>query len=196
MPTQLAAVVKIAGLFPGLQMVDTSDHHDSNADEHKKFRPDISTYLDEITTSKHSAHFEAEELIFDLKPRSAPAHPFNDPEPNATAEELLKHTFETDTDAGILYSGQIAAYLTEWFSRQHRKHGFLVYLANGGMRFIRADRSGIIVSRLFDWRQEPRIFSEFLWRFAHLTPGQRGRDTTLRPATVVEKSLALLNLWP
>jgi len=70
------------------------------------------------------------------------------------------------------------------------------YLADGGIRFIRADRSGMVVSRSFDWRQEPQNFAEFLWRFAHLTPEQRGRDTTLRPATAGEKSLALLNLRP
>lgn len=49
MPTQLAAIVKSAGLFPGLQLVDTSDHN-NNADNHKKLRPDISIYLSEVTT--------------------------------------------------------------------------------------------------------------------------------------------------
>ena len=64
------------------------------------------------------------------------------------------------------------------------------------MRFIRADRSGAIVSRLLNWRQAPQIFAEFLWHFAHLTPGQRGHDTTVRPATAHEKGLAILNLLP
>jgi len=99
------------------------------------------------------------------------------------------------TDAGKLCRGQIASYLTEWFSCQHRRHGFLVYVTNNRMCFIRADHSGMVVSQLFNWRQEPRIFSEFLWRFTHLTPEQCRRDTTLRPATRDEESLALLNLW-
>jgi len=94
-----AAIVKSTGLFPRLQMVDTSDHHDSNTDNHKKLRSDISTYLNEVTTFDNIMQFEAEELMFELKPPSAPAHPFKDPKPNSTAEQLLKHTFEMDTDA-------------------------------------------------------------------------------------------------
>ena len=156
----------------------------------------MSAYLSAVTTSDNVTQFEAEELMFELKPPSAPAHPFKDPKSNATAEQLLSHSFETNTDAGILCRGQIASYLTEWYNRQHRKHGFVVYVANDGMRFIRADRSGAIVSRLFNWRQEPKIFAEFLWHFAHLTPGQRGHDTTVRPATAHEKGLAILNLQP
>jgi len=116
-----AAVVKSAGLFPGLQLVDTSDHHNRNASDHKKLRPDVSTYLNGVTTSHNITQFEAEELMFELKPPSAPAYPFKDPKPNATAEELLQHAFKMNTDAGILCRGQIASYVTEWFSRQHRK---------------------------------------------------------------------------
>lgn len=194
MPTKL--IVQRAGLFPGLKLVDTSNHHDNNADDHKKIRPDMSAYLSKVATAKNVIRFEAEELMFELKPPSAPAHPFKDPKPTATTEQLTEHSFETNTDAGILCRGQIASYFTEWFSRQHRTHGFLVYVANDGMRFIRADRSGAIVSRSFDWRQEPQTFAEFLWRFAHLTPEQRGRDTTVRPATPREKGLAHLNLRP
>lgn len=156
----------------------------------------MSAYLSTVTTSDNVTQFEAEELMFELKPPSAPAHPFKDPKSNANAEQLLRHSFETNTDAGVLCRGQIASYLTELFNRQHRKHGFVVDVANDGMRFIRADRSGAIVSRLFNWRQEPQTFTEFLLRFAHLTPGQRGHDTTVRPATAHEKGLAVLNLQP
>lgn len=194
MPTKLAAIVDSVGLFPGLKLVDTSDHYDNNAEDHKKLRPDMSAYLNTTSTSDNITQFEAEELMFELKPPLRPAHPFKDPKPDATAEELLEHDFETNTDVGILCRGQIASYFNEWFSRQHRLNGFLVYVANDGMRFIRADRSGAIVSRLFNWRQEPQIFAEFLWRFAHLTPEQRGRDPTVRSATPDEERLAHLHL--
>jgi hypothetical protein len=145
-----AAIIESVGLFPGLKLVDTSDHHDNNAEDHKKLRPDMSAYLNTVTTSDNVTQFEAEELMFELKPPLAPTHPFKDPKPDATAEQLLEHAFETSTDVGILCRGQIPSYLNEWFSRQHRLHGFLVYVANDGMRFIRADRSGAIVSWLFN----------------------------------------------
>jgi len=139
---------------------------------------------------------EAEELIFALKPSLAAAYPFEDPVSNATAEELLDNHFETNTDTGILCGGQIALYFTQWFAHQHRTRGFLLYITNNGMRFIRADRFGVIVSRLFYWRQEPQIFAKFLWLFAHLMPGQRGHDTTVGPAMPREKGMAHLNPRP
>ena len=36
----------------------------------------------------------------------------------------------------------------------------------------------------FNYRTNPRLIAEFLWRFGHLSPKQRGHDVSIPPANL------------
>jgi len=147
------------------------------------------TYEDGVDTSNNRTQLDKDRLSWELKPSSA-AEPFSDPPENASPEKLETYIFENDTDAGALTRGQIATYLTEITARQHRTHAFLVFMTDTNARFLRADRTGIVVSRSFNYRTNSRLLVEFLWRFSQVPDVTRGLDPTVRVASVEEEELA------
>ncbi|KAI0273497.1 hypothetical protein BC834DRAFT_799544, partial [Gloeopeniophorella convolvens] len=58
-------------------------------------------------------------------------------------------------------------------------------------RISRWDRSGVIHTEPYRWKTQLGTLSEFLWRFSHLSPAERGRDPTVVPATEDETARAL-----
>ena len=61
-------------------------------------------------------------------------------------------------------------------------------------RIVRWDRSGVFVTHKFDYTREPLKLARFLWRFAHLTDAQRGRDPTATPVLRADDDYALMCL--
>jgi len=182
-------LVKDGGLLRGFQIVNTSNSPDTNSICGKKIKPDMCTYEDSVDISINRTQLDKDRLPWELKPSSA-AEPFSDPPENASPEELKTYIFETDTDAGALTRGQIATYLTEIAARQHRTHAFLVFMTDTNVRFLRADRTGIVVSRSFNYRTNSRLLVEFLWRFSQVLDVGHGLDPTVRPASIGEEELA------
>lgn len=85
--------------------------------------------------------------------------------------------------------GQSIAYASENFARQHRMFSFSVMVIGTRVRFFRWDRAGAIVTEAFDYRDEPELLCEFLWRFHLANPIQRGFDPTVTVATKAEENL-------
>ncbi|KAI1781620.1 hypothetical protein LXA43DRAFT_861768, partial [Ganoderma leucocontextum] len=79
--------------------------------------------------------------------------------------------------------GQTVAYATEGCKRQHRRHYFTVSVSGHRIRFIRWDRAGAVVSEAFSVLDQPDLFCQFFWHFAHITDAERGYDLTVEPAT-------------
>ncbi|KAI0077424.1 hypothetical protein K474DRAFT_1707306 [Panus rudis PR-1116 ss-1] len=80
--------------------------------------------------------------------------------------------------------------VAEIFSKQHRTHVFSLTLCGQAVCFQRWDRgTSVIVSASADYYQNPSILAEFFWRYSHLSPSQRGYDTTARLASQVEQRL-------
>ncbi|KIM35916.1 hypothetical protein M413DRAFT_449536 [Hebeloma cylindrosporum] len=176
-------------LLPGFKMVNTSSTPDANSVTGKQMKQDLATYEDTVDTSINLNQLDKDTLPWELKP-SSKGEPFSDPSEKATPEELANHSFETNTQDGALIRGQIAIYLTEVGARQHRTHTFLVFMTDTTVRFLRADRTGIIVTRSFHYRSNSQILAEFLWRFSQISPAQRGLDPTVRLATPAEEKVA------
>ncbi|KAI0273361.1 hypothetical protein BC834DRAFT_965905 [Gloeopeniophorella convolvens] len=61
-------------------------------------------------------------------------------------------------------------------------------------RLFRWDRSGVVYSEPFLYRNEPEALLEFLWRFNFLSPADRGRDTTVLPVGEDDAERALVAL--
>ncbi|OSC97326.1 hypothetical protein PYCCODRAFT_1145209 [Trametes coccinea BRFM310] len=85
--------------------------------------------------------------------------------------------------------GLHVAFAVEVFARQQRLFLFTISVAGSMARFYRWDRSGCVVSRAFDIRQNPYRLTEFLWRFSSVSDAGRGHDRTVRMASAAEEAL-------
>ncbi|KAI0357831.1 hypothetical protein OH77DRAFT_1305455 [Trametes cingulata] len=118
---------------------------------------------------------------------------FVDPIPGATAKELRSHEFVMQLPPGEFRRrvqrawGQHFAYAVEIQARQPRGFLYSVAICGSYARLLRWDRSGVIVSTSFDYRERPDVLCEFLDRFAFATNMQRGHDVTVDMATSEEE---------
>ncbi|OSD07056.1 hypothetical protein PYCCODRAFT_1449760 [Trametes coccinea BRFM310] len=115
---------------------------------------------------------------------------FVDPEPDADEGTLAEHEFIQKRYKAIDRAfGLHMSFVAEIFARQHRRCLFTVSLAGSHARLYRWDRSGCVVTRAFDVREDSVTFAEFFWRFSKLSDGDRGHDLTVRLASAEEESL-------
>ncbi|KAI0079090.1 hypothetical protein K474DRAFT_1592718, partial [Panus rudis PR-1116 ss-1] len=84
---------------------------------------------------------------------------------------------------------RLSTYLSAQFSRQHRMFTFALCVFGRYTRFLRVDRSGIVVSEAFNYIANPRILAEFLWRYNHLSASKRGFDPYSQPASLSERRM-------
>ncbi|KAH8115724.1 hypothetical protein DFH11DRAFT_1702549 [Phellopilus nigrolimitatus] len=188
---------------PSLNFVDTSTRSESSG--LGSLRPDICAYdsssldvlerelMENPYTSdgkkrKIPAHFGYVELFIDVK-KNEERDPFVDPlyeddegicsETNFFVQhESSKIRKKTEEDIG-----RIVSYAAEACARQHRMFYFSVSIHGHHARLIRWDRAGAVVSRSFNYRQNPELFCKFLWRFGHANPTQHGYDPTVAVAS-------------
>ena len=74
---------------------------------------------------------------------------------------------------------KIEGHATEIFRHQHRCFVFVISIYGDQARFLRFDRSGVIVSDAFDYRTSTHIMGEFIYRlFKTGTAADRGHDPT------------------
>ncbi|KAJ8457588.1 hypothetical protein ONZ51_g11440 [Trametes cubensis] len=121
---------------------------------------------------------------------------FIDPDTGTNHGDLAAHDFVRNLPDNSSQHKELTrafglhiSFATEIFARQHRLHLFTVSLAGSLARFVRWDRSGCIVSRAFDIRDNPDLLAEFFWRFSKLTDAERGYDLTVRTASPEEEEL-------
>ncbi|TCD69279.1 hypothetical protein EIP91_008214 [Steccherinum ochraceum] len=171
-------VIESCGLLPwDIQYKDTSSLGEASTG----LKPDGAlVYL----TAFDKLRFEFVEVIFEFK-RDEAADIFRSWEESGGRSkvflELLSATAE-DT------KGQIASYVAAILARQHRIFIFVVIITGHRARFIRFDRAGALVSESFNYRRQPKIFAEFLWRYGSQSRAGRGFDPTVLPATEEEET--------
>ncbi|KAI9060872.1 hypothetical protein FKP32DRAFT_1594973 [Trametes sanguinea] len=161
-------------------------------------KPHICCYTSESAAFVHQSPTSSRvdlgyaELFIEVKPDVCLDY-FVDPPPAATAEEIASHNFfaqheDARTRLRVNRSfGQHIAYATEIFARQHRVCLYSVSMSGSYARLYRWDRSGVIVTRLFDIRDHPELLCEFLARFACGSASVRGHDSTVNKATSEEE---------
>ncbi|KAI0822884.1 hypothetical protein BC628DRAFT_1455672 [Trametes gibbosa] len=94
--------------------------------------------------------------------------PYNDEHKDGTS----------DTAEGRETLGQIMAYVKSTFDHQHLMFLFMVLIIEEDARILRVDRSGIFVTKKFNYKTDGAPLIEFFWRFARLSPEERGVDPT------------------
>lgn len=96
-------------------------------------------------------------------------------------------SFPKLTDEALRIRGQLSIYATYAFAYQHCTHLFQLLICGRTARFLFWDHSGAIVSDSFDYVDEPIMLAEFLWRYNHMTPADRGWDATVQLANAEEQ---------
>ena len=96
------------------------------------------------------------------------------------------NTFEKVTGQSADTRGQIISYAAKLQSFQHRCFLFSFLICGQHARLFRWDRSGCIVSALFNFHEHPEILASFFWSYAHLSQKQRGYDPTVKRASLEE----------
>lgn len=74
--------------------------------------------------------------------------------------------------------GQILDYMKHVFDHQHRTCQYMVIIVEENARLLRIDRSGIFATKAFNFKTNGTPLIDFLWRFARLSPEERGEDAT------------------
>ncbi|KAG5732754.1 hypothetical protein E4T56_gene16727 [Termitomyces sp. T112] len=176
--------------IPRFKMVNTSYYIDKDIINRPGLKPDPGVYREGLDASQKITQFEELELHSELKAHGSDDAFVDPPEGKACRD----WRFESFTDAGMRSRSQLIHYATEWFSRQHRRHAFTIFLFGTYVRFIRWDRAGAIVSERFNFKSDCSYLVEFLWRFSHLDDIGRGRDPFVRRATPEEARIAHMEL--
>ncbi|KAI0671021.1 hypothetical protein C8Q78DRAFT_831258 [Trametes maxima] len=186
---------------PGFSFRNTSSRADESGGKVGSVKPDLCCYADRhlemvSVTSTRPASWRTDmglvATFIEVKPRPGLDF-FRDPPLDDDDVDRDNWVFTLDHITNLLDHtraeealGQNIAYTAELFARQHRWFCFSVSLAGSRARLFRWDRSGVVVTRAFDLRDNPAILCEFLWCFAHLPETGRGYDMTVQPATPKE----------
>ncbi|EAU81338.1 other/FunK1 protein kinase [Coprinopsis cinerea okayama7 len=65
------------------------------------------------------------------------------------------------------------------FVFQHRTHHYTVFIFGSLARIVRWDRAGFVFTEAFNYLNYPELLGDFLWRYIHLSPTDRGFDATV-----------------
>ncbi|PIL24567.1 hypothetical protein GSI_12451 [Ganoderma sinense ZZ0214-1] len=82
--------------------------------------------------------------------------------------------------------GQLGDYMHNLSACQHRLFSYGFYVQWRWARLLYFDRTGALVSEPFDWTEASSPLHDFVWKFAHMTPEQRGYDPTAQEASYDE----------
>ena len=96
------------------------------------------------------------------------------------------NTLEKVTGQSAETRGQIISYAAKLQSFQHRCSSYSFLICGQYARFFRWDRSGCVVSALFNFHEQPEILASFFWCYAHLSDKERGYDPTAKRASLEE----------
>ena len=164
--------------MPNLRAVNTSTKPDKVNGVNLK--TDVSVYnrVDGVATSDMT-DFSQMELWMEFKANNDGAA-FRDRYDTDKKRFIEEGSFTPDTEEGWETRGQLAHYAGAQHSVQFRHFSFSVFIQGEHARFLRWDPSATVVTAAFNYREEPRLMADFLWRFNHLTPEQRGHDTSVQ----------------
>ncbi|KAF8227716.1 hypothetical protein L208DRAFT_1491744, partial [Tricholoma matsutake] len=111
------------------------------------------------------------------------SNPFRDPE-DPLHPKAGDFRFENDSDDAQLVRGQLASYAAALAGCQFRIHIFCVLVCRMYARFICWDCDGAIVTRRFNYFNNPHFLAGFFWRYNHLDRRCQGYDTSVSSVTL------------
>ena len=136
--------------------------------------PDVSIYPEGIDATRTS--FSAMVSWIELKTSNS-TDPFEDSTQDAYRD--FEKSGTTNTAVGI--RGQLASYAAAHMDSRWRLHSFTLLICGTHARFMRWDRSAVIVSASFDYKKEPEHLANYLLRLNHASEDVLGIDSTIQP---------------
>ncbi|KAI0359685.1 hypothetical protein OH77DRAFT_1049762 [Trametes cingulata] len=172
----LMDAINDAGICPGFSCVTTATKGDKKSGSSQAIDCGIysegnaprSVVNKDGTLGSPPTDWSTIELSIECKTHSKLRDPFEEaPSHPNPATILRKETL-----------GQILSYSQFVFQHQHRTFHFMILFLGDNARILRIDRSGIFATKKFNYKTHGEPLAEFLWRFSHLAPAERGVDTT------------------
>ncbi|KAI1791921.1 hypothetical protein LXA43DRAFT_384908 [Ganoderma leucocontextum] len=117
----------------------------------------------------------------------APANAESTSAPSPEVE--VGEPYINNTPNGELGLGQVAEYMLNLLTHQHRCFAYGFYVKWKFARLLYFDRTGALISEPFDWTEKTSLLHDFVWKVAHMTPEQLGYDPTAQPASELEIDL-------
>ncbi|KAA1467094.1 hypothetical protein DENSPDRAFT_227085 [Dentipellis sp. KUC8613] len=186
--TKFAKAIMDANICPDFEFHNTAGTRDKTFPD--AFKPNISVIPKRSDASEPpNTNWTNIELFIDCKPYLT--DPFKDPDFVCPAARQ-KHQFLKYSKNAKENRGRMISYAGAQLTMQFRRFCFSIsIIEDEEARFMRWDRGGAIVSERFNFIEDEDLFFEFLWRFNHLTPEERGLDTSASQPTAEEVAIAI-----
>jgi len=161
----------------GWQLVNTSKKCDSDSAPYAFghcIKPDGSLYSEQ---GEETCRVKDMESFIEIK--WAPSdEPFTNIPLEPTVSNAMKASLEREGCGASDTRGQLSVYANAIQAAQHRTRVFGIYIWRSQCRLLCHSRSGTIVTPRFDYTNTTHL-QEFLWRFSHASPEERGHDTSV-----------------
>ncbi|KAI0693651.1 hypothetical protein BC835DRAFT_1352886 [Cytidiella melzeri] len=167
---------------PSFVLKDTSTRKDTLT----QAKPDCGLFRSSVVNRVHSSKFQMAmmDVPVEMKPQ-APQDAFKPTMNEGDAVEKEKQEPITNmTNRSIDHRGQQIDFAAQVLTLQHRSHVFSISIIGHHARLIRWDSAGALVSERFNYVDgSSNWLGEFLFRYEHATPEQRGYDVNVQKAT-------------
>ncbi|KAK7688397.1 hypothetical protein QCA50_008770 [Cerrena zonata] len=167
-------------LCPGFELVPLPTETKSNTPSGHKLRPGIAVYS---RGAKRNSVCDWPLMDFFIEWR--PDEHFDCYYEDYVNDQIL----DDSCDQAFKMRGRMFTYAAQLMDCQHRLFVFAIDMFGSYARLYRFDPSCIVVSDLIHYRKDPRLLDQFFACYSTLSRAQRGYDTTVIPATNVEKVL-------
>ncbi|KAH9889421.1 hypothetical protein C8Q73DRAFT_793618 [Cubamyces lactineus] len=165
----LVAALNQDWLLPNDRAISNPNTPDPDADTDDKIDAGLYRRSDVPMVGKKT-RWAYMELSIECKTEDVQHDPFDESNPSGDHEDA------SAVRKDIL--GQIMCYSGYIFDNQRRTHHFMLIIFGKMVRIIRWDRAGVVATKPFDYVAYPELLLSFIWRFARMTPAQRGHDPT------------------
>ncbi|KAH9949650.1 hypothetical protein B0H21DRAFT_889526 [Amylocystis lapponica] len=138
-----------------------------------RYRPDAGVYPTSVALTHERTIWEMKRLSVEFRKEQFKDDPFDDDDPldlfEATCPKRQAKRFQSMHSA------------SEIFLRQHRCFLYSVIILGTSARIVRWDRSGAMVTRRLDSKEEPQTLCDFLWYFGRMSAEDQGYDPSAVP---------------
>ncbi|KAH9896037.1 hypothetical protein C8Q73DRAFT_690614 [Cubamyces lactineus] len=167
---RFVAVVNDNDLMPGLKMSISSEKPDVTDMGAFKQKPDAAIFKADSVPTDGRPHWADQLVTVEFKRNYPSQDPFDDRKDDG---------FDSDAETRKEVRGQLIDYAELVFRVQHRTALFMILVINRNVRVLRWDRSGTVVTRAFDYVDQPQVLCEILWRMSLLSDEQLGMDPSV-----------------
>ncbi|KAI0739884.1 hypothetical protein C8Q80DRAFT_1073967, partial [Daedaleopsis nitida] len=155
---RMTSAVNDLGLVPGLLMALCENAPDPLVVDESGQKIDAALFPSDLTPTDGRPHWSDQALPIEFKRCLKRYDPFDD----------LKEEVEATAEGQKKTRGQIFNYAKVSFAVQQRVYLFMILVMGRQVRLLRWDRSGVAVSKAFDYYERWEFFCDILWRISFL----------------------------